>query len=411
MNQTGAAVRAIGLGKAYRSYAGALSRLREWLDGRSRHELIWALREVAFELAPGAALGVVGDNGAGKTTLLSLIAGAAAATSGAIEVVGTRSAILELGAGFHRDFTGRENLWLAGLAMGIERNVLRRREGEIIEFAELGEAIDAPLRTWSSGMVLRLAFATATAVEPDVLIVDEALAVGDQRFQSRCLDRIDAFRRRGGTLIFCSHNLYQVKKLCDSALWLEKGRPRLFGPAAMVVDGYADASRERRLEDALGRGGVEPPGEALRLAQVARVEAFGPEGEKLRQVETGASITLRVWIEPSPLADLAPGVAIGLVRSDGLVCHCTSTEIDGVELERDAEGRFAIELQFPCLPLLGGRYHFNVAAIDNRRPLVLLDVREGEAPFSVVNPLTDWGVSRLAHAWQPLLRPPAPERE
>ncbi len=392
-------VRAVDLGKAYRQTRRPSLRLRDWLTRREAGPPSWALREISFDLRPGQALGVIGDNGAGKTTLLALIAGAAAPTTGTIATHGSRAALLELGAGFHRDFTGRDNLMLAGLAAGLDRATLRQREAGIIEFAGVGAAIDTPLRTWSSGMVLRLAFAAATASLPDVLVIDEALAVGDQRFQARCLERIEAFQRGGGTLIFCSHNLYQVKKLCDQALWLEAGRPRLLGPAAAVVDAYADASRERRLERELGRERRAGTDEGGALARVTHVEGILADGRAVSQVETGDTVVLRVRVELAPDTDIEPGVAVGVVRADGLVCHCTSTEIDGARMTPLSGGSFAIELRLAGLPLLGGRYHFNVAAIDQRRPLVLLDVREGEAPFTIVNPVADWGVSRLPHVW------------
>ncbi len=398
MNE-GLAVRAADLGKGYRRARRLSLRLRDWVHGREAGPASWALRAVSFELRRGQSLGVIGDNGAGKTTLLALIAGAAAPTTGTITTHGSRTALLELGAGFHRDFTGRENLMLAGLAAGLDRATLRRREADIIEFAGVGAAIDTPLRTWSSGMVLRLAFAAATASLPDILVIDEALAVGDQRFQARCLDRIEIFRRGGGTLIFCSHNLYQVKKLCDLALWLEAGRPRLLGPAAAVVDAYADASRERRLDGELGREPGAAADQGRALARVVHVEVALADGRAASLVETGDTVVLRVSVELAPDADIEPGVAVGVVRADGLVCHCISTEIDGARMTPGPGRSFAVELRLDGLPLLGGRYHFNVAAIDQRRPLVLLDVREGEAPFFVVNSMADWGVSRLPHVW------------
>ena len=388
------AVSAKNLGKSYRRYSRPFDRALEWAGRGNRHELFQAVQDVTFDLERGETLGLVGDNGAGKTTLLAMLAGASTPTEGTLTVEGRVGSILELGAGLHGEFSGRENIFLAGQAQGLRREEIAAEVDGIIEFSELGEFIDQPVRTYSSGMFLRLAFSVATAVQPDVLVIDEALAVGDQRFQAKCTERIDAFVRRGGTLIFCSHNLYQVKKLCRQALWLDHGRVERAGPAAEVCDAYIDRSRGRVLAHKLGvADGVSP------LVEVTRVEALDASGEPLHQIQTGDSATLRVWLRRADASDVDPGVAVGVVRSDGLVCHCGSTDLDGATPRSVGGDEYYISLQFQELPLFGGSYHFNVAAIDNRRPLIMLDVREGEAPFSVTNPKTDWGVSRLPHIW------------
>lgn len=388
------AVSAQGIGKGYRRYARPLDRALEWVGRGTRHDFFWAVRDVSFDLERGETLGLVGDNGAGKTTLLAMLAGAATPSAGTLRVEGRVGSILELGAGLHGEFSGRENIFLAGQAQGLTRDEIAEQVDGIIEFSELRDFIDQPVRTYSSGMFLRLAFSVATAVQPDVLVIDEALAVGDQRFQAKCTERIDAFVRRGGTLIFCSHNLYQVKKLCRRAIWLDRGEVEQHGPSAEVCDAYVDRSRGRVLSQEMGVSDGSAP-----LVQVSRVEAVGRDGTRLEQIETGDPVTLRVWLRRDDAADIEPGVAVGIVRSDGLVCHCGSTDLDGAELRRTDAGEYYISLHFQELPLFGGSYHFNVAAIDNRHPLILLDVKEGEAPFSVTNPKTDWGVCRLPHVW------------
>lgn len=388
------AVHAEGLGKAYRRYSRPLDRALEWVGRGVRHDSFWAVRDVSFNLEPGETLGLVGDNGAGKTTLLAMLAGAATPTEGSLAISGRVGSILELGAGLHGEFSGRENIFLAGQAQGLGRGEIEAEVGGIVAFSELGEFIDQPVRTYSSGMFLRLAFSVATAVQPDVLVIDEALAVGDQRFQAKCTERIDSFVRRGGTLIFCSHNLHQVKKLCRRALWIDHGRVEAAGPATEVCDAYVDRSRGRVLAGKLGVAEGAVP-----MLEVARVEAVDGSGRPLGQIETGDAVTLRVWLRLDDGADVEPGLAVGVVRSDGLVCHCGSTDLDGVAPCRTDSGEYYISLHFQELSLFGGSYHFNVAAIDGRRPLIMLDVREGEAPFSVTNPKTDWGVCRLPHVW------------
>lgn len=387
-------VAASGVGKAYRRYARPFDRALEWLGRGERHELFWAIRDASFAVEAGGALGLVGDNGAGKTTLLAMLAGAATPTEGELTVCGRRGAILELGAGFHPEFTGRENIHLVGVAQGMSRAEIASRSDEIVDFSELGAFIDQPVRTYSSGMFLRLAFSIATAARPEVLIVDEALAVGDQRFQLKCTDRIAGFVQGGGTLVFCSHNLYQVRKLCREVLWIDHGTVRAQGPAAEVCDLYTDRARARVLSGHTGTS------DGPSMLEVQRVEAVDRAGRPLIQAETGEPVTVRVWLRRLAGGEIEPGCAVGVVRSDGLVCYVASTELDDVRLQDLGHDEFYIALHFPEMSLFGGTYHFNVATIDSRRPLIMLDVREGEAPFSIVNSKTDWGVCRLPHEWR-----------
>lgn len=383
------------LGKAFRRYRRPSDRLREWLGGPRRHEPIWAVRGVEVSLGSGQALGIIGNNGAGKSTLLAMLAGTVTPTEGELEVEGRRSAILELGAGFHPEFTGRENVRMAAQVQGLSTSRVGALEQAVEAFADIGSFMDQPVRIYSSGMFLRLAFALATAADPDLLIVDEALAVGDQRFQSKCLRRIDSFRAAGGSLIFCSHNLFQVKKLCAQALWLEGGQVRMSGPAAAVCDAYADASRETRIEAELG------PATGERLLQVLDVVLREANGQVADEFRTGQSMRIEIRVRRARGETMVPGVAVGFVRSDGLVCHCFATSEEGADLSPLGDEVFLAELQVPELPLLGGQYHLNVATLDNDQPLVMLDVQEGMTPFSVVNPDTDWGVLRVPHVWGP----------
>ena len=204
-----------------------------------------ALKDVSFQLPRGSALGVVGDNGAGKSTLLKILCGATSPTAGEARVGGTIGALLELGTGFHPEFSGRENIHFSAALLGLARAQVQELEPGIIAFSELQDFIDEPLRTYSSGMSLRLAFAVATGFSPDVLVIDEALSMGDQVFQKKCTDRIKEFQGNGTTIVFCSHNLTQVKSLCEQALWLDKGGMVASGQANRVVDGYQDSCRNR----------------------------------------------------------------------------------------------------------------------------------------------------------------------
>ena len=228
----------VQLGKEYRLYDSPRQRLKALVTGRDIHRSHWALRDVSFALHRGQCLGVIGDNGAGKSSLLKLLAGTLQPSTGTVRRSGRVTAILELGAGFHPDFTGRQNLYFGGSLIGISAAEMARLEPEIIAFSELGEAMDRPVKTYSSGMTVRLAFALVTAVEPQLLIIDEALAVGDQHFQKKCVERIESFRNNGCTILFCSHSLYHVQQLCDTTLWLKGGKVQAYGPTPEVLAAY-----------------------------------------------------------------------------------------------------------------------------------------------------------------------------
>ena len=239
------------LGKAYKRYPNRWARVAEWTLGRARHELHWVLRDVSFQVAAGEAVGIIGANGAGKSTLLKLITGTTQATTGRVHTTGLVAAMLELGMGFHPDFTGRQNAVMAGQLLGHGAARMRELMPAIESFAGIGAYIDEPVRTYSSGMQVRLGFSVATAVRPDVLIVDEALSVGDAQFQRRSFERIREFRQAGTTLLLVSHDLAAVKSMCDRALWLDRGSVRASGETREVVDAYLASIYENQQRVAL----------------------------------------------------------------------------------------------------------------------------------------------------------------
>jgi lipopolysaccharide transport system ATP-binding protein len=229
-----------GLGKAYKKYPNRWARVREWLwsGGRVHHEASWVLRDINFEVRSGEAVGIIGMNGAGKSTLLKLITGTTQATAGRIEITGRVAALLELGMGFHPDFTGRQNVYMSGQLLGLSADEVSASMGQILDFAEIGEAVDQPVRVYSSGMQMRLAFSVATVRRPDVLIVDEALSVGDAYFQHKSFDRIRAFREQGTTLLMVSHDKQAIQSICDRAILLSAGRLAMEGEPEAVMDAY-----------------------------------------------------------------------------------------------------------------------------------------------------------------------------
>lgn len=388
-------VRARGLSKGYRQYARPIDSLKELLLRRSYHSDVWALRDLDLDLVEGQHLGVIGDNGAGKSTLLKLLAGTLRPSSGSLEVKGRVSAILELGTGFHPEFSGLDNVRMACSLRGMAARDIEQRLPEIVGFSELGDAVGRPVKTYSSGMYVRLAFAVATAVDPEVLIVDEALSVGDQHFQKKSLDRIRRLIEAGSTLVFCSHNLYQVKSLCNTALWLEQGLPRMLGSADQVVDAYLDSSRERDERPLPDPGpALDAPGPARILS--AEISPAGT-GEPPAFV-SGVDLELRVAIASADLGVADLTLAVVIMRNDNIHVYGTSTEIEGVPLDPVGPREFAKTIRYDRLQLLSGHYLFYIYLLDEAG-IHIYDKREGVLPFVVRHDTREIGVARLSHRW------------
>ncbi|MEG0119431.1 MAG: ABC transporter ATP-binding protein [Pseudomonas sp.] len=295
-------IRVSGLAKAYKQYPNRWSRLFEWLVpfSRPRHHLHWVLQGVDFEIQPGEAVGIVGVNGAGKSTLLKMITGTTQPTCGQIQLQGRVAALLELGMGFHPDFTGRQNAFMAGQLLGMQGEEIDALMPQIESFAEIGEAIDQPVRTYSSGMQMRLAFSVATARRPDILIVDEALSVGDAYFQHKSFERIRSFRKAGTTLLIVSHDRSAIQSICDTAILLENGRLAMRGKPEEVMDYYNAmlAQREGQIvrQEMLANGQVQTisgTGEA----GIISVRLLDAQGRSLEVTEVGQPVVLEVQTE------------------------------------------------------------------------------------------------------------------
>lgn len=288
-----------GLSKAYKQYHSRWSRLREWVmpSGRQRHSVKWVLRDINFTVEPGEAVGIIGINGAGKSTLLKLITGTSQPTEGSVQMSGRVAAMLELGMGFHPDFTGRQNACMAGQLLGMSNEEIAQLMPEIEAFAEIGEYIDLPVRVYSSGMQMRLAFSVATAIRPDILIVDEALSVGDAYFQHKSFDRIREFRQQGTTLLIVSHDKQAIMSICDRAILLGAGRLVMEGGPEAVMDYYnamlADHQNQQVQQVVHDDGKVQTisgTGEAT----VHDICLLDDSGQRLEVVDVGQAVTLRV---------------------------------------------------------------------------------------------------------------------
>ena len=391
------------LGKLYKLYDTPRARLRALVTGRELHRPHWALKDVSFSLERGQCLGVIGVNGAGKSTLLKLIAGTLQPTTGSIHRGGKGrvTAILELGAGFHPDFTGRENLRFASALIGISAAEVARLEDSIIAFAEIEDAIDRPVKTYSSGMTVRLAFSLVTAVEPDILIVDEALAVGDQHFQKKCVERIDSFRRNGCTILFCSHSQYHVRQVCNAALWLDGGKARVIGPTEMVLAAYESHVRLLDARQPAAAGEASPALPAPTALDPSRRGAIrdltiGPLGAGTPPVLQGDSLEVSVVAQVA--GDEQPNFAVMLEQVGGVGITSVATHVDGTCASRQADGTWRVTVTFPDLPLHSGEYVVSAYLFDAHGILVY-DEWLQYARFLYASPARLPGLVSLRHHW------------
>jgi ABC-type polysaccharide/polyol phosphate transport system ATPase subunit len=363
-------------------------RMVSLLRPRGETEKFWALRDVSFTLPAGETLGLVGHNGSGKSTTLKLITRILEPTSGSLRVRGRISALLELGSGFHPDLTGRDNIYLNGSLLGFGRADMQRRIDDIIDFAELGPFIDTPVKHFSSGMYMRLGFAIATAVDPDIIITDEVLAVGDEAFQRKCMDRMYKFRQEGRTILFVSHSLESVRNLCTSAIWLDHGELKAAGDPVSTIDAYLRQTnaqeferlqRERQAErERLAAAGEDV--EALepetmpeaqpetrnrwgsREIEITRVALLDAQGREPSAFQTGDSLTVRVYYEAhQPIDD--PVFGLALHHANGFQINGPNTRFGGLSLG-SVRGRGYVDYTIAELPLLSGSYVLTAAIYD-----------------------------------------------
>jgi ABC-type polysaccharide/polyol phosphate transport system ATPase subunit len=358
----------------------ALNLLR--LKGNGPREEFWALRDVSFEVQSGEMLGIIGPNGAGKSTILKLISRVIEPTAGQIVTRGRISALLELGVGFHPDLTGRENVFLNGSILGLSRREIKQRFDSIVDFAGIGSFIDAPVRLYSSGMYVRLGFSIAIHAEPEVLLIDEVLAVGDQSFQNKCLDSIRELRRQGVTVLLVSHELEKIRGLCDRALWIEHGQVQAVGDVERVIHAYLDGIVAK------GASGFVPADtvdEAHRWGsgevELEQVELLNAAAKSQRAFATGEEMTVRLHYRAHRRVEW-PQFGLAIHHESGAHVSGPNNVLSDYEVE-SIEGSGHMDYRIPSLPLLPGRYLIT-AAIHDHEGLHSYDFRRYCAEFIVV---------------------------
>ncbi|ATB40570.1 ABC transporter ATP-binding protein [Cystobacter fuscus] len=408
-------------------YTTFKSELVRWLRGQRRQQpdtVIEALRGINLTIPRGKTVGIIGRNGSGKSTLLKLITGIYSPSSGSVEINGRISALLDLGAGFHPDFSGRENILINGVILGLSRTEIRERMDEIIAFSELGEFIDEPVRTYSSGMYMRLAFAVATHVDPEILIIDEILAVGDEHFSRKSLQKMTDFQKSGKTIVIVTHDLGTLERWCDLAAWIDGGRIREVGAPAEVIRHYkqavklAEARGNPLLAPALSADGGALPELVLtpRVADQAHlrlgeVRLLTREGLRATEVDTEDSLELQ--LEFSTQSEVTQGgFGWSLLRDDGSLVYETSTLVDGVPLPKPLPAQGMVRLRLERLGLMPGQYKVAVSALAaDGTPY---ESRPEACTFKVRSSLADQGITRLPHRWELLTHeaavPSSPEK-
>ncbi|PZO06591.1 MAG: ABC transporter ATP-binding protein [Lysobacteraceae bacterium] len=385
-------VEAVGLAKRYPvlGHSGdRASALWDVLRGRKPRRVVSVLEGVDLQVHAGESLAIIGENGAGKSTLLKLITGVLTPSEGSVRTRGTVGALLELGAGFHPELSGRDNVRLSAALHGMDAGTLAAKMPEIEAFADIGSYIDEPVKHYSSGMVVRLGFAVVAAVRPALLITDEVLAVGDEGFQRKCIRWLDDYLAGGGTLLLVSHSLYHVQKLCRRALWLHEGRVAAQGDVFEVSQRYL-ASQEAKQKGET----VVPESLAQLEYSVESVTINDVAGSGAVAVVAGDQLVQDVVLRSRDGS--TPVLLNGWMRADGTPVYGVSSEMDGVPAQALGEGRFRFRLCFDALPLLPGSYRLRASALDTEG-LCLFDTLDREV--SVTGPAREYGLVRLPHRW------------
>jgi len=398
------------LSKCYQLYQQPIDRLKQflWRGRRQYYRELWALRDINFAVKPGEVVGIIGRNGSGKSTLLQLVCGTLTPTSGEVQVNGRVAALLELGAGFNPEFTGRENVLMGAAVMGLNQSRIAARLDEIIDFSGVREFIDQPVKTYSSGMYVRLAFSVAINVDPDILVIDEALSVGDGAFARKSFNRIMQMRDAGKTILFCSHSLFQVESLCTRTIWINQGKIIMDGEAAEVVaayQGFLDKSvldssptnAEIVSSSAPTEKHIEPAHGSARVEKIT-VMVDGEDNQHAVIMSEQSSIVVCITFASDPTLP-CPNIAVTLHAMDNRMLTSTATWEDQFTLQRAPDGSGRVSLRLDQPPLLKGEYLLSVYLLCERG-LHLYDSAEGVATLRVQQTGRLQGYFSIPHQWE-----------
>ncbi|MBI5642844.1 MAG: ABC transporter ATP-binding protein [Deltaproteobacteria bacterium] len=398
--------------------------LRElWKKGeKEKSGLVWALKDVSLRVKRGATYGIIGQNGSGKSTLLKIMAGILKPDAGEVSIDGKLGALIELGAGFHPDFTGRENIYINGMLLGLTKKEIRKKIDGIIEFAGLEDFIDEPVRTYSSGMYSKLGFSVAVNVDPDILLIDEVFAVGDEEFVHKCKGKMDEFKRRGKTILFVTHSLDTVEQWCDEAMWIEYGVTRDAGKSMDVTNAYkreifeiesrvltkrteaANESLDNETGEGRGESGTEAEVERAfagsrwgsREVEITSVKLFDSNGSERYAYRTGESMKVRIHYKSQGCVD-KPVFGFAIVRSDGVRCYGSNTMIERIPIAA-VEGEGFVSIAIDRISLLGGQYFMDAAVHTAER--FVYDCHNNMHQFIIMSDKDDIGIARLTHRWE-----------
>lgn len=354
------------------------------LEGKLKHRSFNALNQANLSINRGEVFGLIGHNGAGKSTLLKLVARVIRPTTGRVLVKGHVAPLLEVGAGFHPELTGRENVFLNGAMLGFSREEMQEKFPRIVEFSELGDFIDAPLRTYSSGMTARLGFAVATDSQPDILIVDEILSVGDEAFQHKSYERILSIKAQGATILLVSHSMAMIESICQRAAWLHRGQIVSFGNANLVIDQYLGrvSEEENRLLIEESRRGENLPSEGYKPIEIRQVRILNSVNHEQQIFHTGESMAVQIeYVAHEAIDSLEVGIAIH--RQDGIHLTGPNTALDGLDIKMPP-GTGGVMYTIPSIPLMEGLYQLSVALV-NRDGNIMLDFHDHIYTFRINN--------------------------
>lgn len=402
----GSAIVAENVGKCYQMYKKPVHRLWDMiLPGKKRYTEFWAVRNVYLDIPHGSTVGIIGENGAGKSTLLKLLTGITKPTTGTVDVKGRVASLLELGAGFHPEFSGRENIHLNCSILGMSTEEIETRLQSIIDFSELGDFIERPVKTYSSGMYVRLGFSVAASVNPDIFIIDEALSVGDEHFKGKCTNRLNEFREQGKTIIFVSHDMGSVKSMCQRVILMDQGEVLEQGSAEKVADEYLKRAHTRGNErlSTLNRGSSEYPRWGSGEMEIHRVSMMDEGGKEGHVFHTGKPFQLKMEFAcHEEVRD--PVFGIGIYRSDGTYIngsnhHWRETPIALGTMKAGDDGE--VVMDFESLPLLQGQYYITTFLYDHSKAApTAIDHQEHALTFEVIDPRThQHGMLYLPTRW------------